>query len=89
MVRIPAPRLLEGAVIDRCAIVVVLAALCIGAPAGRLAAQQTQLDLHGNLAVGTATHPKSWGGGVGAQTTFGRSSDPLKISLSPSIDLLK
>jgi hypothetical protein len=50
-------------------------------------AQQAQLDLHGNFAVGTSTHNKSWGGGVGAQVTVG--SRPVKVSLAPSLDYLK
>jgi hypothetical protein len=57
--------------------------------AAELRAQKTQLDLHGNLAVTTSSHVKSWGGGIGAQTTFGGSTSPLKLSLAPSLDLLK
>jgi hypothetical protein len=55
----------------------------------RLHAQQTQLDLHGNLVVATSSHLKSWGGGVGAQTTFGGPTAPVKVSLSPSLDVVK
>jgi hypothetical protein len=55
----------------------------------RMAAQQTQLDLHGNYAVGTDTHAKSWGGGAGVQTTFGSKTDPINLSAAPSLDYLK
>src|SRR5690242_5097800 len=53
----------------------------------RVNAQQTQLDLHGNLAVGTSSHNKSWGAGAGVQVTVG--SQPVKVSLAPSLDYLK
>ena len=52
-------------------------------------AQQTQLDVHGNLAVGTSTHTRAWGAGIGLQTTYGGKTDPINISTSPSIDVLK
>jgi hypothetical protein len=52
-------------------------------------AQQTQLDLHGNLAVGTSTHARAWGAGVGLQTTYGGKIDPINISTLPSVDLVK
>ena len=58
------------------------------APAS-LSAQQTQLDVHGNYAVGTSTHNKSWGGGLGVQTTFGGKTSPIAISASPGVDYLK
>jgi hypothetical protein len=54
-----------------------------------LAAQQTQLDVHGNYAVGTQTHGKSWGGGLGAQATFGGKSSPVDVSIAPSVDYLE
>jgi len=57
--------------------------------AASLQAQQTQLDVHGNYVVGTSTHNKSWGGGVGMQTTFGGKTSPIAISTAPSIDYLK
>ena len=79
----------EPLVSDRRALVTIMTALAAIGLSVRLPAQQTQLDLHGNLAVGTTTHLKSWGGGIGAQTTFGSSSSPLKFSLSPSFDVLK
>ena len=50
-------------------------------------AQQTQLDVHGNLAIGTSSHNKSWGGGAGVQVTVG--NGPIKVSLAPSLDYLK
>jgi opacity protein-like surface antigen len=49
---------------------------------------QGQLDVHGNYSMGTSTHNKSWGGGVGVQTTFGKTS-PIAISTSPGFDYLK
>jgi len=67
------------------------AALAISAPlaSAPLHAQQSQLDVHGNYAIGTSTHNKSWGGGVGVQTTFGGKSSAIAISTSPSVDYLK
>jgi hypothetical protein len=52
-------------------------------------AQQTQLDLHGNFSVTTASHTRSWGAGIGPQFTFDSSSAPVKVSLSPGFDYLK
>lgn len=52
-------------------------------------AQQTQVDVHGNLAVGTSTHTRAWGGGIGLQTTYGGKTDPINISTSPSVDFVK
>ena len=62
-------------------------ALALAAPV--LAAQQTQGDVHANYSVGTTTHSASWGGGVGAQTTFGSDSAPVKFNVEPSVDYLK
>jgi hypothetical protein len=76
-------------VIDRRALVTIVTSAAISIVAVQLPAQQTQLDLHGNLAVGTATHLKSWGGGIGTQSTFSSSGSPLKLSISPSLDMLK
>lgn len=42
-----------------------------------------------HLVVGTSTHAKCWGGGVGVQETFGKSSSPFKLSLSPSLNVVK
>ncbi|MDB4885733.1 MAG: hypothetical protein JWN79_1171 [Gemmatimonadetes bacterium] len=64
-------------------------ALVLALTPDALAAQQAQLDVHGNFAVGTTTHLHSWGAGAGAQVTFGSTSDPIQLSLSPSLDFLK
>jgi hypothetical protein len=66
-----------------------IVALILGVVATPLAAQQPQLDLHGNFVVGTSTHLKSWGAGVGVQKTFGASTDPVRLSLAPSLDVVK
>lgn len=50
---------------------------------------QSQLDLHGNFSVGTATHVHAWGAGAGFQSTFGSPTQALRVSLSPSLDYLK
>jgi hypothetical protein len=63
--------------------------ISLAALAAPVAAQQTQFDVHGNLAIGTSSHLKSWGGGVGIQATFGGASAPLQLSLSPSADMIK
>ena len=55
----------------------------------RLHAQQSQLDVHGNFVVTTSSHLTSWGAGIGTQTTFGGSSAPVQVSLSPSVDVVK
>jgi hypothetical protein len=67
------------------------AMLALGAPlaAAPLHAQQTQLDVHGNYVFGTSTHNKSWGGGLGMQSTFGGKTSPIALSAAPSIDYLK
>lgn len=67
----------------------VIFALSVPLAPATLRAQQTQLDVHGNYAIGTSTHSKSWGGGVGVQTTFGGKTSPIAISTSPGIDYLK
>ena len=54
-----------------------------------LRAQQTQLDVHGSYAIGTSTHNKSWGGGLGIQATFGGKSSAIAISASPGVDFMK
>jgi hypothetical protein len=66
-----------------------LALLAVASIASRAEAQATQLDLHGSLAVGTASHSRSWGAGVGLQVTFGSSESPVKVSVSPGFDYLK
>ena len=63
-----------------------LLAATIGTSAG---AQQTQLDLHGNVSIATSTHTRSWGAGVGPQFTFGSSKAPAQLSVSPGFDYLK
>jgi hypothetical protein len=72
---------------------ILLASACVSiascALAGRAGAQESQLDLHGNFAVTTDSHTRSWGAGVGGQFTFGPTSAPLRVSLSPSLDYLK
>ena len=64
--------------------VIALAAALLPLPAS---AQQSQIDLHGSMAVGTSSHNKSRGGGAGAQFTV--DDKPVKVSLSPGIDYLK
>jgi hypothetical protein len=66
---------------------VLLAAGAALAPACLMA--QTQLDVHANYSTGTTTHNKSWGGGIGAQSTFGAKSSPIALSVAPSLDYLK
>lgn len=61
----------------------------IGIVASQLGAQQTQLDLHGNYALGTTSKLHSWGAGVALEETFGSSQSAVKLSLSPGVDLLK
>ena len=63
-----------------------IAMLALAVPAF---AQESQLDLHGSFSVTTASHTKSWGAGIGGQFTFGPTSAPLRLSLSPSFDYLK
>jgi hypothetical protein len=65
---------------------VLLAIISLGARAN---AQETQLDVHGNFAVGTSSHSRSWGAGIGPQITFGASSAPVKLSVSPGVDYLR
>ena len=66
-----------------------VAIVLLGGLAPRGTAQQAQFDLHGDYVVGTSTHAKSWGGGLGVQATFGGKSSPININLSPSIDYVK
>ena len=61
--------------------------LVLAAPV--LAAQQTQGDVHASYSVGTTTHSASWGGGLGAQTTFGSEAAPVKFNIEPAVDYLK
>jgi len=66
--------------------------LCIIAVAAlpvRGAAQESQLDVHGNWVTGTSTHAKSWGGGVALQTTLGGKSSAIAFSIAPGLDYLK
>jgi hypothetical protein len=66
-----------------------LALVAVISVGSRAHAQDTQLDLHGNFAVGTSSHSKSWGAGIGLQITFGSSTAPAKLSVSPGFDYLK
>src|SRR5689334_1238549 len=50
---------------------------------------QTQLDVHGSWARGTATHVNSWGAGAGVQGTIAGKSSVLALSASPSFDYMK
>lgn len=66
-----------------------LALVAVASLASRARAQQLQLDVHGNFAVGTTSHTRSWGAGVGPQITFGAAGAPAKLSVSPGFDYLK
>ena len=66
-----------------------LAAITAIALPSWMRAQETQLDVHGSLSVGTETHTKAWGAGVAPQFTFGGSQAPVKVSLAPGFDYLK
>jgi hypothetical protein len=66
-----------------------LCILGLSALPARGAAQESQLDVHGNWATGTSTHVKSWGGGVAHQTTFGGKSSAIAFSVAPGFDYLK
>jgi hypothetical protein len=57
--------------------------------ASRAHAQDTQLDVHGNFSVSTSSHSRSWGAGIGPQFSFGSSTAPAKLSVSPGFDYLK
>jgi hypothetical protein len=65
---------------------VLLALFCSGM---RGQAQETQLDLHASLAVGTSSHSRAWGAGVASQVTFGSSTAPIRVSVSPGFDFVK
>jgi hypothetical protein len=66
-----------------------MALLALISVVSRAHAQDTQLDIHGNFAVGTDSHSKSWGAGVGPQVTFGSSNAPIRLSMSPGFDYLR
>lgn len=64
-------------------------AVALVVAAARVSAQQSQADVHANHSIGTTTHSASWGGGVGAQATFGAESAPVKFNIEPTVDYLK
>ena len=66
-----------------------LALLAVTPLWSRAQAQEIQLDVHGNFAVGTSSHSRSWGAGIGPQITFGSAGAPAKLSVSPGFDYLK
>ena len=66
-----------------------LALLAVISAGARAHAQDTQLDVHGNFSVGTSSHSRSWGAGIGPQITFGSPNAPAKLSVSPGFDYLK
>jgi hypothetical protein len=66
-----------------------LGLLAVAAVAGPAAAQQTQLDAHGNFVTTTSSHTQSWGAGVAVQMTFGSSTAPAQLSVAPGFDYLK
>jgi hypothetical protein len=66
-----------------------LALVAVISLGSRARAQNTQLDLHGNFAVGTTSHSRSLGAGIGPQITFGSSNAPARVSVSPGFDYLK
>jgi hypothetical protein len=53
------------------------------------ASAQTQLDVHGSWARGTATHANSWGAGAGIQGTIAGKSSVIALTASPSFDYMK
>ena len=64
-----------------------LAALAVALPASATA--QSQLDVHGSWAKGTATHVSSWGAGGGIQGTIAGKSSLFELTASPSFDYMK
>jgi opacity protein-like surface antigen len=65
------------------------ALLLVSLLATTAAAQQTQLDVHGNFSTTTQSHDQSWGAGIGPQFTFGSEQSPVRVSVSPGFDYLK
>lgn len=50
---------------------------------------QSQLDVHGSWAKGTATHANSWGAGAGIEATIAGQSSLFELTASPSFDYMK
>lgn len=54
-----------------------------------LAAQQSQLDLHGDFSHAVSSGSNSWGAGVALPVTWGAKSAPVRIATSPGFDWTK
>lgn len=54
-----------------------------------LAAQQTQLDVHGDFSHAVSSGSNSWGAGVALPVTWGAKSNAIRIGTSPGFDWTK
>lgn len=54
-----------------------------------LAAQQTQVDLHGNYSHAVPSGTNSYGAGIALPLTWGARHAPVKVATSPGADYLK
>jgi hypothetical protein len=70
-----------------CLAVLSFGALAVAFPGRAIA--QSQLDIHGSWAKGTATHASSWGAGAGIQGTIAGKSSLFELTASPSFDYMK
>jgi hypothetical protein len=58
-------------------------------PAHRLAAQQSQLDVHGDYQHTVSSGSNSWGAGVALPVTWGSKGAAVRIATSPGFDWTK
>jgi len=54
--------------------------------ASPLAAQQSQLDVHGDYSHAVSSGTNSWGAGVALPVTWGAKSSPVRVATSPGFD---
>jgi hypothetical protein len=65
------------------------AALLLPCAAGRLAAQQQQVEAHASWARTTQSNQNSWGGGAQYQVTWGAKTAPVQVGTSVAGDYMK
>jgi len=67
----------------------IVAVLAAAATAGPSAAQQSQLDGHGNYQRSNHSHQSAWGAGANYGLSFGGQNAPVKLNPSVGADYVK
>jgi len=67
----------------------IAAGLSLVLTASSAAAQQSQVEAHGNYVRTTQTHSNSWGAGAQLNTNWGSKQAPVQVSTSEGLDWAK